>query len=354
MPDVRDESNLRRTALRLLLVTGLYPTQDVPTAGVFVARRVGWLRESGAEVDVVAPRRYGGSVVRRYLRLAMRALGRRRAVDGVEAHVLFPTGLVGLLAAYRRRVPVVVFAHGSDVAYTVWRHPVLTKLGRLVATRADAVVANSHSTAEFVRRLGGSPIVISPGVDFSVFRPGSSERDVLGLPEGRVALFVGNRESHKGADLFVAGVLATSDWRGVMVGDGPAISDDPRIATRANVPLIQLPGLMRSVDCVVMPSRREGLGLVAIEALACGTPVLSSGAGGLAEIVREGVNGIVIRELTAESVADGLVRLQAVAFQAAVLRESVREHDHERTTAQLDVLWNQVLTESKRAPRREH
>ena len=347
-----DLDRRRRGTIRLLLVTGLYPTPDSPTAGAFVARRVDWLRASGDDVGVIAPSTYRGSVVGRYLRLAARALGRTERVDGVEAHVLFPTGLIAWLAARRRRVPVVVFAHGSDVAYTVWRHPILTALGRLVATRADAVVANSEVTAEFVRRLGGSPIVVSPGVDFAVFSPGPAERATLGLPEGRVALFVGNREPHKAADLFANGVLATPDWRGVMVSDGPSVSEDPRIETRPNVPLLQLPRLMRSVDCVVVPSRREGLGLVAIEALACGTPVLSSGVGGLAEIVRQGANGIVMRELSAEAVADGLKRLQHMDFEVQALRESVRQHDRERTTAQLDELWRHVLAGSKGARRR--
>jgi teichuronic acid biosynthesis glycosyltransferase TuaC len=341
-----------RRTIRLLLVTGLYPTPDRPTAGVFVARRAGWLRGSGVEVDVIAPTTYRGSMIRRYLRLAIRALAPSRRVDGVEAHVLLPTGLVGAIAARRRGVPVVVFAHGSDVAYTAWRHPLLTALGRFVATRADAVVANSQETAEFVRRLGGAPIVVSPGVDFTAFCPGPSERAALGLPEGRLALFVGNREPHKGADLFANGVLATSDWRGVMVGDGPSISEDPRIETRGSMPLLQLPRLMRSVDCVVMPSRREGLGLVAIEALACGTPVLSSGRGGLAEIVQQGANGIVMSELSAAAVADGLVRLEESDFDVQALRETVREHDQERTTAQLGALWRDVLAGGKGAPRR--
>src|SRR4029078_10318300 len=87
-------------------------------------------------------------------------------------------------------------------------------------------------------------------------------------------------------------------WLGVMVGSG-----EHEAQIRARQPQIHLAGVvepnavptwMQAADVVVVPSREEPLGLAAIEALACGMPIIATRTGGLAEVVRDGVNGLLV------------------------------------------------------------
>jgi glycosyltransferase involved in cell wall biosynthesis len=337
----QDEIEPEPAPLRLLLVTGIYPTADRPLAGTYVEQRVGRLIAAGTSVRVVHAATYQGSVTGRYLRLATRALTTGGSFDGVESHVLLPAGAIGLLSATLRRVPLVVVAHGSDVTYTAQRHALLTRLARLVIRRAAAVVANSRATAEVVAALGGEATVISPGVDFARFSPGPSERSTLNLPDGRIALFVGPSDRHKGVDIFIDGVMRAG-WQGVIVGSGHRQAGE-QFTLRNEVAPWDLPPYYRSVDCVVVPSRREGLGLVAIEALACGVPIVATRVGGLREVLVDGVNGVALEPGTGVGLARALGAVAARSWDAATLHDSVRAHDLRASTDAMDRLWRRII-----------
>lgn len=250
---------------RILIVTGLWPTPDMPWAGTFVRDRVRGLRRP----IVVAPATYAVPMPLRYLRLGWRALTTRGKVDGVEAHVLFPAGLVGLAAARVRRVPLVLYAHGADVRDTAFENPVYRSLARLVARRASAVLTNSASTAAYVRALGREAIVIPPGIDLERFRP--SPR-----PTVRRVLYLGGDSERKGYE--VARELADT-----VVGPGLEAVDP------ANVP-----ALIAAHDVVLIPSIEEPFGVLAVEAIASGRWVVASRVGGLVDIVSDGVNGALV------------------------------------------------------------
>jgi glycosyltransferase involved in cell wall biosynthesis len=253
---------------RLLLVTGLWPTPDMPSAGIFVKRRV-----TGQPITVVAPRSYRGWMPLRYVSLSIRALSARGPFAGVEAHPLFPAGLIGLAAARIRRVPLVVYAHGSDVRETAVENALYRFLARLVIGGAGAVVANSADTAALVARLGGSPIVIAPGVDLEVFKP--SPR-----PSARRVLYLGGTDPGKGFD--VAGSHADT-----LLGPGLRTLHTDEVAAA-----------IAEHDIVLVPSRAEGYGLVAAEAIASGRWVVARNVGGLREIVEDGVTGTLVDDDT--------------------------------------------------------
>ncbi len=249
---------------RLLLVTGLWPTSDKPSAGIFVKRRV-----AGQPITVIAPRSYHGPMPVRYLLLAMRAVTARGPFVGVEAHPLFPAGLIGLLAARLRRVPLVVYAHGADVRETAVENGIYRCLTRLVIRGSAAVVANSADTAALVARLGGSPTVIAPGVDLERFSP--SPR-----PEAHRVLYLGGTDPRKGYD--VARSLADT-----LVGPGLRTLDPDDVAA-----------MIAEHDVVLLPSRAEPYGLVAAEAIASGRWVVARNVGGLRGIVQDGVTGTLV------------------------------------------------------------
>jgi D-inositol-3-phosphate glycosyltransferase len=335
--------------LRLLLISSLYPTPDRPDVGPFVERRVADARARGTIVRVVAAASYRGSVAIRYARLAWAALTARGTFDGVETHVLFPTGLIGMVAARLRSIPHVVYVHGSDLAVTSRRSRLHRWLTRVVARSAARVVTNSEYMAGLVRELGVEPIVVSPGVDLARFRPGDqgAARERTGLPaDARIALFCGRVIPLKGADTFAEAMDDAHAWLGVMVGAGDltrTIEDRHRaIRLVGSVPSEAVPDWVRSADVVVVPSRREPLGLVAIEALACGIPVIASRVGGLVETVDNGMTGLLVPPADPGAIVDALRTLEDDVLRArlgAAAPASVERHSIARSTERMDAIW---------------
>ncbi|MGA2513485.1 MAG: glycosyltransferase [Candidatus Limnocylindrales bacterium] len=338
---------------RLLLVTNMYPTPDRPQDGPFVARRVASLRARGVEVVVAGPSSYRRGAALRHLQIAWRALTARGPFDGVEAHPLYAAGVIGLLVARLRRRPMVAYAHGSDVSAEVRRGRVARSLIRWVAGGAAIVVANSAGTARDVARLGASARVVSPGVDMTLFSPVAGPRQeqrlALGLPEGPTVLFVGHLSDYKGADVFADGLEIAEGWQGVAIGSGPLSvrlrAEHPRVRWPGVVAPEDVPKWLRAADVVAVPSRREGLGLAAVEALACGTPVVASAVGGLTEVVRDGENGLLVPPGDPSALAAALARLEDPDLRArlgAAGPASVAGHDSRAAAAAMAEVWAEL------------
>ncbi len=337
---------------RLLLVTSLYPTPDDPKAGVFVARRVAALRASGVTVSVVRPPDYRRSLNRRLLRMTAQSLVRRGPFDGVEGHVLYPTGSIALVAARLRRVPVLLYAHGADVLEAPKAGRRHEFLARWTAHHADAIVTNSQAMADAVAaNLDASAEVIPPGVDLERFRPldRAAMREALGLPlDARIALYVGAFIERKGPDVFGDALRRSAGWSGYAVGEGGLerlLVETGTVTCISSVSPDEIPKWLSAADVVVVPSRREPLGLAAVEALACGVPVIASDTGGLRESVRDGVNGLLVPAADVEALAAALDRIADDDFRralAARARDSVREHDMTAVTARMAGVWRRL------------
>ncbi|MBE0417446.1 MAG: glycosyltransferase [Coriobacteriia bacterium] len=301
---------------RVLVVSNMYPSAIDRRFGSFVADSVRAMRALGADVQAVVsadPRKGALRGALKYTGLLVRtvAAAARGGYDVVHAHFLFPTGMVAALASSFRRVPLIVFAHGSDVVLATRGWPV-GPLTRWVIRRADVVVAPSEYLAGEIRTaLGdpGAPVEICPmGVDITVFRPGDrlAARTDAGLTEeGRTVLFAGTLDANKGAgceellaaldtpvlvDVWLI-VVGEGPWRARLEEYGQMGTLGGRVEFRGFVKREALAGLMRAVDVVAVPSRREALGLVALEARSSGTPVVAAAVGGLVEHVEPGVSG---------------------------------------------------------------
>jgi glycosyltransferase involved in cell wall biosynthesis len=249
----------------ILVLTRIWPTRQRPSVGSYVRERTAGV----ADVRIVRPRWSTAPNPIVYAQLLVDAL-RAGSVRGVEAHMLFPTGLVGLIVARLRGVPLVVYSHGRDIR-DPRRLAVVRWLIRQVARRADRLLANSEDTAARLRAIGGRPEVVAPGVDLSRFAP--SPR-----PAERRVLYLGGRVEVKGYDV-------ARDLADTLVG--PSLRDvDPAA----------VPALIAAHDVVLMPSSAEAFGLVAVEAIASGRWVVAGDVGGLRDIVTDGVNGTLVAD----------------------------------------------------------
>lgn len=215
---------------------------------------------------------------------------------------------------------------------------------------SDAVLASCSVEADqLVSLYGASPSrieIVPPGVDHAVFSPGDRRQArralaTRGLPlDGPLLLFVGRIQPLKGAEVAVR-VLPLLDAAGVgrtrlaIVGGpsgpaGPAELDRLRslaeeIGVRERVAFVpplrheMLSTYYRAADCCVVPSRSESFGLVALEAAACGTPVVASAVGGLTTLVEHGRTGFLVEGADLGEVARALSRILGDASLAARL-----------------------------------
>jgi D-inositol-3-phosphate glycosyltransferase len=181
---------------------------------------------------------------------------------------------------------------------------------------ADLILASTRDEAGQLDSLYGADPdrieVLPPGVDHRAFSPGNREdaRARLGHPAGRVLLFVGRIQPLKGLDLAVRALAEIDDavlWAvgGPSGADGPAelervqkLAADLGVAERLLIlpprPHLELADYYRAADVCLVPSRTESFGLVALEAAACGTPVVAASVGGLRSIVVDGETGLLV------------------------------------------------------------
>ncbi|HZC06871.1 MAG TPA: glycosyltransferase [Ktedonobacterales bacterium] len=246
-----------------------------------------------------------------------------------------------------------------------------------IATSADCVIVSTELEGEQLRRLYGlSPShtrVIPCGVDLDAFTPITPElraqaRRELDLGETPTLLFVGRLDPIKGIDLLLESVaLLRTPARLLVVGGDPA--GDPeverlrahaaalgladRVRFPGAVPQRNLPTYYHAADAVVVSSRYESFGLVAVEALACGAPVVASAAGGLPSIVRDGENGLLVRWRSPQAFAeqiDLLLSDDTLRERAqASARASVERFDWRHIGDRVRDLYQDLTTEGERA-----
>jgi glycosyltransferase involved in cell wall biosynthesis len=296
--------------MRLLVVTARYPTPDRPAAGTFVRDR---LNDPSLTATVIAPGRYSTPGWLRYLGMVWAALTRRGRFHGVEGHFVLPSGVIALLAARLRRLPLVVYAHGGDVRDMANRNAVYRMLARRVVRGADAVVTNSLDTAGYVATLGARATVVPPGIDLGRFSPQP-------LPRERRVLYLGGNVAHKGIDIArqLADTLA-----------GPGIRElDPS----------EIPALMNAHSVILVPSFAEPFGLVAAEAIASGRWVVARAVGGLADIVSDGVNGSLVSD---EDFTGALARVPD--YEPATVAKTAERFSIEEHRRRMAEIWSAVL-----------
>ena len=352
--------------LRLLTFTTLYPHAGAPNHGVFVENRlrqllaygqgsvqatvmapVPWfpsahprfgswarhaaapLREVRAGIEILHPRFPVipgiGMNVSPYLLYAaaarcLRAMLRSgRSFDAIDAHYLYPDGVVAAWLGTRYKLPVVLTARGSDVTQFP-DHAVPRALIRRALASAAGIVTVSRGLADALVRLGVAPgaiTVLRNGVDLAMFTPQDQEacRAALGL-RGKVAVSVGGLIPRKGHDLTIAALAQLPGWSLLIAGDGPerralaALAQRLGVAGRVRllgpVPHGELPRIYGAADLSILSSAREGWANVLLESMACGTPAVASPIPGNDEVVQGGASGVIAAARTADAIAEAV------------------------------------------------
>jgi glycosyltransferase involved in cell wall biosynthesis len=283
----------------------------------------------------------------------------------VHVTLLRPTLIAAAFATFRplSQRPVVIITHnGIHEWHEGGRLAALLVPSwyRWVAKRADRIVAVSFAARKDLMEAGipGDKVdVIHNGVDAEVFKPGKhiSEKQTL------LVAAAGNLRRIKGHELLVeaAAVAAAvnEDLAFVLWGDGlqrnrlEEMIREKGLTERFRVPghAGNLPDLLPQTDIFVQPSLQEAFGMAAAEAMSCGVPVIVSDAGGLPELVSDGVTGLVFPAGNVAELSTGIIKLASDPAMRERMGHAARtrvvEHfSLSKTTDEYLSLYNRLLT----------
>jgi glycosyltransferase involved in cell wall biosynthesis len=296
---------------------------------------------------------------------------RRERFDLVNAHFAVPTGPASVPLARLGRAPHVISLHGGDIydpskRLSPHRVPSVRRVVGWVLRSSDAVVAQSTNTRDNVWRYTGyrGPIEIIPlGVRKPDVPP--ADRRELGLPDGFLAVTVGRLVTRKGVHHLLNAVARPecAEVQLLVVGAGPELESLQRLTSRLGlgrrvsftgwVDEVRKWQILHSADAYVSSTMHEGFGLVYLEAMAVGLPVVTSDHGGQVDFLRDGENGFLVPASDETAIARAVARLQADPGLRRRMRENnlrdAEEHRSEHCARAYEDLFKRVLAEWRRA-----
>jgi D-inositol-3-phosphate glycosyltransferase len=251
--------------------------------------------------------------------------------DAIHSHYWI-SGKVAMPAAKSLSIPLVHTMHtmarvkNMNLAEGESPEPMIRVQGEMqVVAAANALIANTDAeAASLVSLYQACPdnvSVVSPGVNLSTFTAGAGRkaaREVIGLAtDAHILAFVGRIQPHKGPEVLIRAVaemlshsphlrpklitIIMGGASGGGLGEVERLKDlvswlgiSDVVRFEKPVPRVELPQWYRAADLVCVPSYSESFGLVALEAQACGTPVVASAVGGLRTAIADGISGVLV------------------------------------------------------------
>lgn len=288
-------------------------------------------------------------------------------------------GILGRAAARIARVPIVVHTpHGNvfDGYFSPWKTRLFAAIERRAARWTDRIVEltpggiEEHLALNIGRRE--QFVTIFSGIDLAPYddarRRRSATRAALGASDGDFVVgAVGRLEPVKGFTYFMAAAqrIAAQAPRARFVHAGSGSQAEAiqgqRGALNGRMALLGLrddvPALMAAFDALVVPSLNEGMGRVILEAGAAGTPVVASRVGGIPDVVRDGLTGLLVPARDPEAIADAILSLERDPERARAMGQAGRAHvapafGLERMVVRIEALYEELIEEKKIDPRR--
>lgn len=253
-------------------------------------------------------------------------LTRKHAFDIINAHFIVPSGLPAFCISKIRNIPIVITLIGGDVydpskGVSPHRHSLFRWIIRTMASNADALTAISHDTKQRAIELHGItkhievvPIGLRHGAVSAI------SRESLGIGrEDFLCVSIGRLVPRKGYDVLLKAWRHIPNAHLIIMGNGPqkeylnsllvAYSLTKRVHMVGYVPEDQKLGILQNANVYVSAAQHEGFGLVFLEAMDAGLPIIAANDGGQKDFLEHGKNALLIPPLDAEKIAESLQKI---------------------------------------------
>jgi glycosyltransferase involved in cell wall biosynthesis len=275
-------------------------------------------------------------------------LARKERISLVHAHWIMPQGLIALILKKVYNLPYIVTAHGRDIFPL--RSKVLKSLNRIVLKNCDYCTVNSNATKNAILSVYKvkNIKIIPMGVDLNSFNPNKRDDSLkkeLGI-EKEFILTVGRLAEEKGTKYLIEAMPSVlkefPKAKLIVVGYGPEKESLEKLTgelnLRENVNFVgkilheELPRYYATADLFVGPSivaksgSAEGLGVVFLESIASGTPVIGSNVGGIPDIIKNHETGILVKQKNSLRIAEGIIKLLKSKELSRYLVKNARKH----------------------------
>ncbi|RDX01513.1 glycosyltransferase family 4 protein [Listeria kieliensis] len=304
--------------MKIFMIANMYPSKRYPSYGVFVKNHLEMLEVLGFHVDKLVMKKRMSKFFKSlaylsfYLRIICKLLFQKQAVLYIHyaSHVAW---LICLIKKWKPELRIIVNLHGSDVfPETKLQQNLQNQVKKLVQQAEKVVVPSAYFETVVMQKytISQEKIFISPsgGINLAIFKPKKLGNDKRETRQEILLGYVGRIDVGKGWEDVLRAFTAlkkagTARWKLIMIGSGKEDEKKQSLAEELHIqsdvefrPLIpqhDLPNYYRKFDCFLFPTRRKGesLGLVGLEAMACGTPVIGSQIAGLESYLENGKNG---------------------------------------------------------------
>jgi len=394
--------------LKVLTFSTLYPSNEKPSHGIFVETRlrqmhryhlfknsvlapVPWFpfnnerfgrysqmariprHESRHDIDVKHPRylllpKVGMASAPISLAITLIRYIRRCLADGdrfdvIDAHYYYPDGVAAVIAGRICKIPVVVTARGTDLNL-IPQYRVPRWWLRFAIKHALHSIAVCKALSTDLIKLGGDPekvTVLRNGVDLELFKPlidRSATRAELKF-NGPTLISVGHLIERKGHDFVLQAVAELPTVKLLIIGEGPERptlerlireqSLEDRVTLVGSVDQEQLVSYYGAADLLVLASDREGWANVLLEAMACGTTVVATPAGGTPEVLTTPEAGVLV-DRDVESIRKGIEHVLANPPQRDAVRLHAEKHSWQPIADGAVQILRQAITKKGSSP----
>ena len=262
--------------------------------------------------------------------VSIKKIIKKEQVNAIHAHWIIPQGFLSIFFKKKYKIPLIVSAHGSDVFPL--RNLILRYIQRTVLKNCDVCTVNSNATRnELIRRFPefkNKIRIIPMGVDTNLFKPKNIKNKFKKYKNFKTILFVGRLSEQKGIQYIIESIPSINkkikNIKLLIVGEGTYKKELTRTIKKLNLeskvefkgalPKNELVDYYNLADVVVMPSLAgrtgtEGQGLVLLEAMACGKAVVGTNIGGIKDIIKDGENGLLVKQKESKELANKIVNL---------------------------------------------
>lgn len=280
---------------------------------------------------------------------------RSKEFDVVHAHWLIPQGIMQMSV---KDTPYIVTGHGGDV--TSLNKGILKSMKLKCLERAKAITVVSDALQDYVKQLypNQKTSIIPMGCDVSRFSSEHRKENFFGQGDRKVVLFVGRLAEKKGVTYLIDAMKKVDNAVLVIVGKGdlePGLRQQAKalgdkVVFAGPKTHDELPEIYASADVFVAPSvtaadgDKEGFGLVILEAMASGVPVVASRSGGIVDIVKDEENGLLCDEKDVEKLSVNISRVLEDEALSAKLKTAAGHTVEQYSYDNISRRYNDILS----------